>query len=244
MNNQNLNNNYEDKKSRNKIKDIISSSPINNNQKFLEIKKDITGIKNESMTLQDFLNKEKNIHSFSQFNKIFITDNYEEINIYTKNNLRKTQNNFSNRLLNYKVLLKGPKNQKLKLTKKNSCLIMSEHKNFNLLSNYSHNKKINKKNKNKSLDSINSLVFNRDSLRKRKIAEEGKNININRYNFYFPLDEVHKAYISSNIKKINTNFIINNNIYNICNLESGNKSKKILFEIKGKLLPKIMKNNN
>ena len=244
MNSQNFNNNYEDKKSRNKIKDIISSSPINNNQKFIEIKKDITGIKNESMTLQDFLNKEKNIHSLSQFNKIFITDNYEEINIYTKNNLRKTKDNFSNRLLNYKVLLKGHKNQKLKLTKKNSCLIMNDHKNFNLLKNYSHNKKISKKNKNKSVDSINSLVFNRDSLRKRKIAEEGKSININRYNYYYPQDEVHKAYISSNIKKTNTNFIINNNIYNICNLENGIKSKKILFEIKGKLLPKIMKNNN
>ena len=216
--------NIEDKKTRNKNENNIES-PINKKYNFINNKNDGKKKSNLLMTLQEFLIKEKSVNRFNQNNDLFITDNQKEINIYPKKNDLKNKENI-------KLFLKdsNPKSKERKLTKKNSSININHYNYTNLLKNYSNNKLFfRNKSKNKSLDNINSLNFRKNTIK--------KNI-IDKNNIYFRQENNYNKFnFSSSVKK-NNNTIINNDIYNVYNLGEI-KPKKLLFDIKHKILPKL-----
>ena len=214
----------EDKKTRNKNESNLES-PINKNYNFISSKNDGKKKSNILMTLQEFLIKEKSVNRFNHNNGLFITDNHKEINIYPKNNNLKNKENI-------KLFLKdsNPKSKEKKLTKKNSSINLNHYNQTNLLKNYSNNKlAFRNKSKNKSLDNINSLNFRKNTIKNNIIDKN--NIYIQQENNY------NKFNFSSSVKK-NNNTIINNDIYNVYNLGEI-KPKKLLFDIKHKILPKL-----
>ena len=214
----------EDKKTRNKNESNLES-PINKNYNFISSKNDGKKKSNILMTLQEFLIKEKSVNRFNHNNGLFITDNHKEINIYPKNNNLKNKENI-------KLFLKdsNPKSkEEKKLTKKNSSININHYNNTNLLKNYYNNKLLfRNKSKNKSLDNINSLNFRKNTIKKNII--DNKNI-------YIQQENNNKFYFSSSVKK-NNNTNNNNDIYNVFNLGEI-KPKKLLFDIKHKILPKL-----
>lgn len=216
--------NIEDKKTRNKNENNIES-PINKNYNFINSKNDGKKKRNILMTLQEFLIKEKSVNRFNQNNDLFITDNQKEINIYPKKNDLKNKENI-------KLFLKdsNPKSKERKLTKKNSSININHYNYTNLLKNYSNNKLFfRNKSKNKSLDNINSLNFRKNTIK--------KNI-IDKNNIYFRQENNYNKFnFSSSVKK-NNNTNNNNDIYNVYNLGEI-KPKKLLFDIKHKILPKL-----
>ena len=216
--------NIEDKKTRNKNENNIES-PINKNYNFINSKNDGKKKRNILMTLQEFLIKEKSVNRFNQNNGLFITDNQKEINIYPKKNDLKNKENI-------KLFLKdsNPKSKERKLTKKNSSININHYNYTNLLKNYSNNKLFfRNKSKNKSLDNINSLNFRKNTIK--------KNI-IDKNNIYFRQENNYNKFnFSSSVKK-NNNTNNNNDIYNVYNLGEI-KPKKLLFDIKHKILPKL-----
>ena len=164
---------------------------------------------NKSITFQSFSKSRKNIPKNNQIYRLSLKDNYKDnykdITVYSNKNKK---GNSSNKLLNFKLLLKEPKTQKYKLSKKNSCLkIKSEAKD----------KKENERKKNK-IRTANNI----DNLKTKTIQEEMKNNNVNiyRFNNVSPNEKIHTVFMTSIKKKNLHNLIINN----IRNLDNRNKS--------------------
>ena len=222
--------NIEDKKTRNKNENNIDSQ-INEKFNSTKNKKDNKKKSNILMTLQEFLIKEKSVNRFKQNDGLFITDNHKDISIYPKKNSLKYKENKEN----IKIFLKEskPKSKEKKLAKKNSSININHYNYSNLLKNFSNNKFVfRNKYKNKSLDNINSLNFRKNTAKKN--TNDKNNIYIPQENNYNKFN-----FCSSSVKK-NNNTINNNDFYNLYNL-GDIKPKKLLFDVKHKILPKLSK---
>ena len=231
INNQKKNNIINDKKSSNKmfqsIDLLIKKAKINH----IDNTKDNDNFSNNEMiTLQKFLNKEKTINKLNQLNGFFITGNQHNSSINNKSIL-KYKYKLSNNSSNYRNSCHKSKNKKIKLVKKNSCVLIKHHQNTSCLENYYNNKiYIKNRPKNKSNDNINVLFLKNNSLRKNiKKLETKTNIN-NKYDFYIPSENINKNMSCISLGKNK----INDVTYNV------QKPKKLLFDIKRKILPKLI----
>ena len=240
------------KNSRNKK--INNKNPPNNiNHIFRqsESKKENNIIKPELKTLEEFITKEKTNRnkSVSQYNRLYITDNLKENDIYNKYN---SKDIYNNDILNYKLFLKDTQNQnsKNKLIKKNSC-VMTQRNKIDIIKNFKNISNNNKiilidKNKNKSTENVKCNNFNKNIIKNIKMNSRKKSSNkIGKYNYYSFSEKNNNKFNYNLIKKNNDNIIlINDNIYNLFNVENKIKPKKLLFEQKNKILPKIDIKNN
>ena len=240
------------KNSRNKK--INNKNPPNNiNHIFRqsESKKENNIIKPELKTLEEFITKEKTNRnkSVSQYNRLYITDNLKENDIYNKYN---SKDIYNNDILNYKLFLKDTQNQnsKNKLIKKNSC-VMTQRNKIDIIKNFKNISNNNKiilidKNKNKSTENVKCNNFNKNIIKNIKMNSRKKSSNkIGKYNYYSFSEKNNNKFNYNLVKKNNDNTtLINDNIYNLFNVENKIKPKKLLFEQKNKILPKIDIKNN
>ena len=240
------------KNSRNKK--INNKNPQNNiNHIFRqsESKKENNIIKPELKTLEEFITKEKTNRnkSVSQYNRLYITDNLKENDIYNKYN---SKDIYNNDILNYKLFLKDTQNQnsKNKLIKKNSC-VMTQRNKIDIIKNFKNISNNNKiilidKNKNKSTENVKCINFNKNIIKNIKMNSRKKSSNkIGKYNYYSFSEKNNNKFNYNLVKKNNDNTtLINDNIYNLFNVENKIKPKKLLFELKNKILPKIDIKNN
>ena len=198
------------------------------NYKYRDNRKDNDNFtKNELITLHEFLNKEKTIKRFNQYNGLFITDNHQVNNLNDKKNFTYIKH-YSNKLLNYK--------SSLRQTINDNSFLLNQFQN-NLFNNYSKNKiYIHNKHKNKSVDNLDNFIFKNINLG-NKLNSERKNNNNTKYNFFYQTKSINKNISCSFIKKKDTNEIIDDYFPNVY---YEIKPKRLLFNIKRKILPRII----